>query len=238
MIISSNKITIIAIVICATIVFSVTKTLDKYKLASVRPVNIEEIVIDPGHGGFDGGAEGKHGTIEKDLNLSISLKLRDILILNGFKVVMIREDDTAINDNEAKDKVSKKKVSDMHNRLDIMNKNPYSLTLSIHQNMFKEEKYSGAQVFYSPNNPLSKNLADSIQSNFAVNLQKDNDREIKPAEKNLFLMYKSKNPAVLVECGFISNSAESLLLKDEEYQSKVAFVIYLGLVNFLQEVKI
>lgn len=229
---NANKITIISIIICALIVFSITATLDKYKTTFVKPFKIQEIVIDAGHGGFDGGAEGEYGIVEKDINLIISSKLKDILLLNGFKVTMTRESDISIHDDNSKNK----KVSDMKNRLKIINNNPYSLTVSIHQNKFEQKQYSGAQVFYSPNNQLSEVLANSLQLSFAQNLQKENKREIKKAEKNLFLLHNAKNPAVIVECGFISNPSESLLLKDDEYQNQVAFTIYIGLMNFLDEI--
>lgn len=197
---------------------------------------VREIVIDPGHGGMDGGATGVGGIIEKDINLSISLKLRDILTANGFHVVMTRDKDESIHDKKVDEQdVLSQKKADMRNRLKIIQKNPDSLTVSIHQNQFGQSQYSGAQMFYGPNNPQSEILAKSLQQAFVTNLQKDNTREIKKAQKDLFLLYYANTPAVLVECGFLSNPTEAANLADEEYQSKVAFTIFCGISKYLAQ---
>lgn len=199
-----------------------------------KVTGVNKIIIDPGHGGMDGGAVGKDGVIEKDINLAISLKLRNLLEIAGFEVIMTRESDESIHD-EGLTGVLKQKKSDMKNRLKIINKNPDAVVLSIHQNKFEQEKYHGAQMFYGVNNPLSREIAGSLQEEFASLLQKDNKREIKKGTKDLFLLYKSENPIVLIECGFISNYEECKNLVSEDYQNKVAFVIYSGLVKKLQE---
>lgn len=192
------------------------------------------IVIDPGHGGMDGGAEGAGGVIEKDINLDISLKLRTILQANGFQVVMTRDSDVSIHD-EGKNKIKSQKTSDMHNRLKIIQKAENPIFLSIHQNQFPEKKYSGAQIFFSPNNPSSELLADRMQNAFATNLQPENKRQIKRSGKELFLLYKTDVPAVLIECGFISNPDEAAQLATEEYRGKVAFTIFCGLADYLSQ---
>lgn len=203
--------------------------------ASAAPAGkVRQIVIDPGHGGMDGGAVGVDGIVEKDINLNISLKLRDILTANGFEVVMTRDKDESIEDKEVEDVISVKKA-DMRNRLKIMEKNPDSITISVHQNLFEESKYSGAQVFYGPNNPESEVLAGFIQQAFVEHLQKDNTRQIKKAQKDLFLLYYSTTPTVLVECGFLSNPEEARKLTEDEYQSKVAFTIFSGLIQYLSQ---
>lgn len=189
------------------------------------------VIIDPGHGGVDGGAVGAGGVVEKYINLSISLKLRDFFQAAGFKVIMTRSDDRSIHD-EGSDTIRSKKTSDLHNRFDIIEQNPDAVFLSIHQNIFSDSKYHGTQVFFSPNGPVSEQLADNIQKTIRETLQPDNDRETKPAGKNLFLLYNAKTPAVLVECGFLSNIKEETLLQDDAYQTKMAFEIFCGTLAF------
>ena len=114
-----------------------------------------------------------------------------------------------------------------------MEEHPEAVVLSIHQNLFEQEKYSGAQMFYGKNNPWSKDLAQCIQESFASMLQPENTRQIKKGEKDLFLLWQAENPIVLVECGFLSNPEECESLTQEEYQSQVAFTILAGLTNWL-----
>ncbi len=202
--------------------------------ADTKVSDINKIIIDPGHGGIDGGAVGIDGVIEKDINLAISLKLRNLLQIAGYEVIMTRERDESIHD-EGVNGILNQKKSDMRNRLKLIKKNPEAVVLSIHQNKFEKEKYHGAQMFYGVNNSLSREIAESVQKEFATLLQKDNKREIKKGTKDLFLLYKSENPIILIECGFISNYEECKNLVSEDYQNKVAFVIYSGLVKKLQE---
>ena len=121
----------------------------------------------------------------------------------------------------------------MDNRLKLFNKYDNAVCISIHQNQFTDSRYSGAQMFYSESNNKNESLARSIQSKFVEFLQPDNSREIKQCGKELFLCYYSKNPTVMVECGFLSNPEEASLLTDEEYQRKVAFTIFSGINNFI-----
>ncbi len=192
---------------------------------------VSAVIMDPGHGGEDGGAVGAEGTVEKDLNLSIALKLRDLLELQGFTVYMTREEDVMTCD-PGLEGITQRKKSDMHNRLALMDAHPEAVVLSIHQNLFEQARYSGAQMFYGKKNPWSKELAQCLQDAFASQLQPDNLRQIKQGEKDLYLLWESENPIVLVECGFLSNPEECANLRDEEYQSKVAFTILAGLMNW------
>lgn len=191
------------------------------------------IVIDPGHGGFDGGATGVDKIVEKNINLDIALCLRDILEINGYKVVMTRDTDTALNGEN--DRFKSKKRSDMYNRLDLIEKSEDPIFISIHQNLFAESKYSGAQVFYGRLNENSEALATAMQEAFVKNLQPDNSRQIKQTTKDLFLLYNTKAPAVMVECGFLSNPTEAHRLITVEYQQQVAFTIFCGLTQYLQQ---
>lgn len=211
--------------------FAAGKVKNGITVSSVRP-DSPVIVIDPGHGGMDGGAIGSGGTVEKDLNLDISLRLRDFLAVSGFRVVMTRDSDVAIYDDGVKGTREQKK-SDMHNRLKIMEDIPGAIVLSIHQNQFTQSRYSGAQMFYGRNNPMSQKLAGSIQSSFKNLLQPDNKREIKPGGKDLYLLWQCENPIVLVECGFISNPEECQKLQDPEYQREAAFAVLAGLLDTL-----
>lgn len=181
------------------------------------------IVIDPGHGGEDGGANGISGTRESDLNLAVSLRLEALLRLCGVEPVMVRRTDTAVYSDGAKT-ISEKKVSDIHNRVTLVNNTPGALLVSIHQNFFTESKYDGAQVFYA-DSVESKTLAELLQSRLREKLAPDNRREAKPAASTIYLMNHIHCPAILVECGFISNAAEEARLKTPTYQVQLATVI-------------
>lgn len=189
------------------------------------------IVIDAGHGGEDGGAAA-NDVLEKDINLSISLKLRDMLTASGVEVVMTREEDKSIYDESA-GTTREKKVSDLHNRADIINSSENNILVSIHQNKFEQSKYSGTQIFYSKNNPQSELLAESIRKSVTGLIQPDNKRELKPAESSIYILDTATVPAVIVECGFISNEEEARLLSDDSYQQKMAFAIFCGIMNRL-----
>lgn len=192
------------------------------------------ILIDPGHGGFDGGAIGANGTIEKDVNLAISLKLRDMLTDAGFDVVMTRDTDRALDDS-GDTTIRRRKISDMHNRLNLTKLYPDSVLISVHQNKLAESsKVHGAQIFYSPNKPDSKELAGFIQNQFNTGIQPEKPREIVKTGKNLYLFYHAQNTAVLCECGFLSNPEEEALLGADEYQYKVAYCIYSGLLEWYE----
>lgn len=191
-----------------------------------------QLIIDAGHGDFDGGAVGADGTAEKDINLAIALCLKDLAELNGFETVMVRAQDNAVSDENAST-IREKKKTDIHNRLKLTRKYPDAIFISIHQNHFVEEKYWGTQVFYGPKNEKSRQLASIIQKNAAENLQTGNTRQIKQAESNLYILHNTDNISVLVECGFISNKAECLRLRQAEYQQQLAFEIIKSVIEFL-----
>lgn len=192
--------------------------------------NLPTIIIDAGHGGDDGGATA-NGIVEKNINLSISKVLSDIFTSNGYNVIMTRTDDKSINTDGTT--LREKKVSDMKNRLEIYNSDENNIVISIHQNKFQQEKYSGTQIFYSTNNENSKVLAESIRNSVVNLLQPENTRECKKATKEIYLLYNAKIPAVIVECGFISNYSEAEKLKTDSYQKQLAFSIYLGVLDYI-----
>ena len=195
------------------------------------------VIIDAGHGGFDGGAVALDGTVEKDINLKIALTLRDFLRGSGFKVIMTRESDVSTDDVET-DKISIRKKSDLKNRLELMRDNPEAVFVSIHLNKFTTSAANGSQVFYSAKTEGSESLGESIQKSIVRLLQPDNDRVNKRATSSTYLLYNATVPAVLVECGFLSNTAELKRLKDETYQSKMAFSVYCGIMDYFSEKRI
>lgn len=197
-----------------------------------KPVLKQTVIIDAGHGGDDGGAIGIDGTVEKDINLDIALKLEKLLKFYGFDVIMTRTEDIMTCD-DGLDSLRKRKVSDIHNRFDVLEKNPDAVFISIHQNKFEDNSQHGTQVFYSGNNDESKLLAESIQNSIVSVLQPDNSRVVKKSGSGIYLLYHAKLPAVLVECGFISNPAEVKRLNDEKYRMKIAILIADGLIKYL-----
>ncbi len=201
------------------------------KPAYVQYQSRPQIILDAGHGGMDGGAVGVNGVVEKEINLSITMNLKELLQLNGFEVILTRNSDASIHD-PSETTIAGQKRSDMYHRMDIIEDHPNALFLSIHQNIYSNSTSRGAQIFYSPNHEQSELLAQTIQTVFQQRLQLDNTRQIKEAGDNLFLLYNAKIPAVLVECGFLSNPDECSLLCDEIYQKQVAYILYLSLLDF------
>lgn len=192
--------------------------------------NLPVIVIDPGHGGEDGGAVSDNGVLEKDINLSIANDTSALFYLLGFDILRTRKNDMALDSGE--DTIRKRKVSDMKKRLEIFNSSKENTIISIHQNKFSENKYHGAQIFYSPNNSKSKQLADSIKYSVKGLLQPDNERECKKADGGIYLLKNTNNPAIIVECGFISNEEECNHLLDKQYQKQMAFSITAGFLSY------
>ncbi len=193
------------------------------------------IIIDAGHGGEDGGTQSSAGVLEKDINLSIAKKVNAILLSQGYNTIMIRNDDRLIYGDDCSSQ-REKKVSDIHNRMKIIEENPNCIFLSIHQNHFSQSKYNGAQVFYSPNNERSSLLAESVQKSIVSLIQQENERKIKKSGTEIYLLYHAKCPSIMVECGFLSNPGEALLLNDDEYQKKMSLAIVHGVIKYIKGV--
>lgn len=191
----------------------------------------EVILLDAGHGGEDGGAVGINGVHEKDINFAITLTVKEKLESEGFQVILTRGEDSLIGDNSL-GSIAERKRSDTQKRLKLIEEYPECTFISIHQNHFSESKYSGAQVFYSKNNESSAKLAEDIRSEIVGQTQPENKRENKAAEKNIYILHNTTVPAVLVECGFISNQNEANLLIQSEYQEKMAEAICDGIVKY------
>ena len=200
---------------------------------SSNPFMRKTIIVDAGHGGDDGGAIGIDGTVEKDINLDIALKLEKILKFYGFNVIMTRTEDVMTCD-DGLDSLRKRKVSDIHNRFDLMRKSPDAIFISVHQNKFEDTSQHGTQVFYSGNNEKSKVLAEAIQTSITSAVQPENGRVVKKSGSEIYLLYHAEIPSVLVECGFISNPDDVKKLKDESYRMKLAILIADGLLKYLR----
>ena len=188
-------------------------------------------VIDPGHGGEDAGAVATDGTCEKDLNLQVASLLSTVLELNGCRVVMTRETDTLLYDKYGvlDDYTGKKKVYDLKNRLKIAQETENSIYVGIHMNKFPEEKYSGLQVYYSQADERSQELALTVSGDVKSYLQPHNNRPIKRANSSIYILNEAEMPAILIECGFLSNEAELELLKSPEYQKSLALCLFYSL---------
>ncbi len=222
----------VLLVLCALLLHKIGQSLGKDS-AVISDINEGPvIVIDAGHGGEDGGAVGVNGCIEKELNLDIALILNDLLNASGVNTVMTRTEDIMLYDKATP---GKKKIQDVRNRVAIAEKNDNSLTVSIHMNTYPSPKYSGAQVYYSPNHEESSALAGTMQNNLKEHLQPDNTRETKAATSAIYLLHNVRTPAVLVECGFISNPTEAELLCDDVYRHKVACTIYASIIEYLNK---
>jgi N-acetylmuramoyl-L-alanine amidase len=191
------------------------------------------IVIDAGHGGEDGGCEG-NGLVEKDLNLDISMRLASLLREAGVNVVMTRETDILLYDKNS-DYEGKKKVQDVRRRLEIATEQENAVLVSIHMNYFAETKYSGLQVWYSKNDSKSRILANLIQTEVKTTLQPNNKRSIKEATSGIFLLNNATFPAVLVECGFLSNTDEAHALGDAEYRQALAKSIFEAIMKYISQ---
>jgi len=189
------------------------------------------IILDAGHGGIDGGAVGVHGELEKDINLAIVKNLQHLLEFSGYNVILTRDSDRSMH-SDGITGIRNQKVSDMENRKAVVDAYPNSLFFSIHQNRFTDSRYYGAQMFYTTQNSDNHRLAQILQDNFAK-LQTSNEREIKIIDNDLYLFKSTKQPAVLIECGFLSNPEEAVKLNDPDYQKKVAFTIYKGIMEYL-----
>lgn len=186
------------------------------------------IVIDVGHGGPDGGAS-SGDILEKDLNLAVALKLRDIANSRGCTAVMTRETD----DVEMAQSGKYSKKTDLQHRMDVLTSSHGDIFISIHMNKFSDSQYSGAQVFYSDNGNNSKVLGEKIQNSLKNNLDNSNTRAAKGNERNVYILRNATVPAVLVECGFLSNPDELKLLTEDEYQKKLAEAIYAGIEDYI-----
>lgn len=199
-------------------------------LSENAPVlNRKTVIIDAGHGGPDGGATSCTGILESQFNLEIALRLRDLMELLGIQTVMIRQTDCSVYTQG--NTIAQKKVSDLKERVRIVNSTENATLVSIHQNLFTDAKYSGAQVFYA-NTEGSQELAKSMQNAFIQSVNPYSHRQAKKAD-GIYLMQNINCIGILIECGFLSNPKEEYLLRSDSYQKKLCSVIAATLSNHL-----
>lgn len=225
------------VLFCASLILFGVQTIEAFGIVAFHADFFEKkatIVVDAGHGGEDGGAVGVNGLVEKDINLAIALALAENLKANNFQVILVRDGDYSVGD-QSLSTVAERKRSDTKNRVRLVEETGECLLVSIHQNQFSQSQYSGAQMFYSPNNPESALLAECIRESVVSSLQPDNTRQNKEAGEEIYLLTHCQVPAVLVECGFLSNPEEANLLSQEAYQQDMAAAIYNGIVSFLEQ---
>lgn len=236
MILKKNAIISFALVICICVLSVFAGKSYKFKSASSDKNSSPKIILDAGHGGFDGGAVANDGTVEKDINLEISLILCDFLKAGGYDVILTRQSDVSTDDVET-DRISTRKKSDLKNRLELMKDYEDAVFVSIHLNKFTTSAANGSQIFYSDNCEESKIMGEHIQKKIVSMLQPYNTRVNKKATSSTYILYNATIPAVLVECGFLSNSAELQKLKNKEYQTQMAFCIFCGISDYFSNNK-
>lgn len=190
------------------------------------------VVLDAGHGGDDPGKVGINGAEEKDINLEITKLVKMFLEAGDVRVVLTREDDGGLYDANA----SNKKVQDMKRRVEIIEKAGAAAVVSIHQNSYPEEYVHGAQVFYYDGSSQGQRLAERIQERLIVQVDPENTRKIK-ANDSYYLLKKTGAPIVIAECGFLSNHTEAGKLCTPEYRERVAWAIYIGIMQYLNTTK-
>lgn len=189
------------------------------------------VVIDAGHGGMDGGTTSCTGVSESQINLAISLRLDKLMALLGYDAVMVRTTDTSVNTEG--DTIREQKLSDLKNRVTLVNGQSNALLVSIHQNHFPDGQYSGPQVFYAGDS-TSAQLAQRLQLQLNQALAPNSKRECKQAS-GVYLMENIKCPGILVECGFLSNTQEEAKLRTAEYQKKLCCIIGAVLADYLEK---
>lgn len=214
----------IVIVVCILIVVPLMVGVLGLKKVS-SPMPKYTIVIDAGHGGRDDGCSGINGSKESEINLKIAKSLEKYLKTLGINVILTRCDGNGLYDAG----VDNYKLSDMNNRLEIIEKSNADMVISIHQNSYKDSSQKGSQVFYQEGDEISKGFAESVKSQLILHLPNARSESI---EGDYYLLKESKLPAILVECGYLTNAEEEVLLNSEEYQNKVAYTIMCGVVRY------
>ena len=201
----------------------------------VPSINVDQpitVVLDPGHGGEDGGACTYGGMSEKELNLLIACEVYQMLSVSGVNVTMTRTDDRLLYDPNADHKGHKKSM-DLAARLKIASETPNSILVSIHMNAFPETKYGGLQVYYSPNSDGSRILAELIQENNRTKLSPTNSRRSKEAGRSIYLLDRFEGTGVLIECGFLSNPDDRNRLNSNNYRHELSALIFCSILQYL-----
>ncbi len=229
---SLGRLFLLILALCALLLCGMFRKTEEDRAAFSVPAANKIVVLDAGHGGFDGGATA-NGVTEKDVNLDIALRVREYLEQAGGIVLLTRSEDvsTAQGNQEG---VSAKK-SDLSERKKLADSSDADIFVSIHMNKFPQEQYRGAQVFYSSAPEESKRLGEEIQQSLKDILQDGNDRIAKKIDGGVFILKNTTIPSVIVECGFLSNPQEAQLLQQEDYRQKLAWGIYIGITRYFNQ---
>ncbi len=228
-----RMILIILSVFVSVLTFALVKDKKEIVPTVSLPVSGKTIVIDAGHGKPDEGAQSSNGTTEAATNLKIALKLQNLLEQSGTTVILTRSDENAIYDIDAKT-LKQKKISDIHNRVKIGNESSADLFVSIHLNKIPQQQYDGWQTFYKAGSNEGKKLAESIQNNLNEAIQKENNRIAKTID-NIYIIKHVEIPITIVECGFLSNPTEEKKLLEDDYQNRLAWGIYNGIIDYFYD---
>lgn len=229
------SISLIAILFTLSTVFSAfyEKGSERDALTASSPAEeTPTVILDAGHGGMDSGAVSIYGDEEKHLNLAVTKKIGAFLESAGIRVIYTRSEDSMV---ESEMVGGSRKNRDLMGRVEAARREPDALFVSIHMNTLPIEKYKGLQVFYSDRNDANRPLAQVVQNAVIASLQPDNNRTAKNAEGKIFILDRIDQPAILIECGFLTNAEEANLLKDELYQAKLAYVLTRPILDFLSE---
>ena len=233
-IISKKRILFVSIMIMVSIMsYQVFKQPEDVIETVSLPVTGKTVVLDAGHGSPDEGAESASGVTEASINLVITKKVQTLLEQSGCTVILTRSDENGIYDLSA-NTIREKKVSDIKNRVKIGNESSADVFVSIHLNKIPQSQYYGWQAFFKPNNEKSEELAKSIQEELNASIQKENKREaLKITGK--YIIEHVEVPIAIIECGFLSNPEEAKLLQEDEYQNKIAWGIYNGIMDYFYQ---
>ena len=219
------KKTVKNIAICLIVLFvfsTISFALTGFSKVTISNYNGYTIVVDAGHGGRDGGSIGVNGTIEKEINLTYALELKDKLVKMGYRVILTRKDDDGLYSNFAKNK----KISDLNKRMEIIKKSNPNLVVSVHMNSFSDKSARGAITYYKLDDEPSKNVGNLVQKSLKENC---GARLENSKTGDYYILNSSYYTAILVECGFISNPEEENLLNSEEYCKKIVNSIAQGI---------
>ena len=224
---------IIMFILISTFTYSINTKKEKIISTSSLPVSNKVVILDAGHGKPDEGASSNLGTTEESINLKITKKVQNLLEQSGSTVILTRSDENGIYDQD-ENSLRNKKVSDIKNRVKIGNESSADIFVSIHLNKIEQSQYYGWQTFFKTNNEQSKKLAQNIQQSLNESIQKENKREsLKISGK--YIIDHVEIPISIVECGFLSNPEEEKLLQQDKYQTRLAWGIYIGIMNYFYE---
>lgn len=234
LVIRKKQIILATLCACLSIfTFMFTTAKEPVKETVSLPVSGKTVILDAGHGVPDEGAQSSNGTTEAESNLKIALKVQNLLEQSGCTVLLTRSDENAIYDIDSKT-LKQKKISDIHNRVKIGNESSADAFISIHLNKIPQSQYYGWQTFYKEGNADGKKLAVAIQNSLNNAIDKENNRVSKTID-NVYIIKHIEIPTTIVECGFLSNPEEEKQLLDDDYQNRLAWGIYSGIINYFCE---